>query len=387
MIRTFLSKCHLGLFLILTTLLFISQQASAAPQTLIAAVVERNLVYEAVGTIQPRMTTTLSSKVTGNVLEVLKREGDSVSAGEILVKIDARDLASDLAGAKAGLSEAAAGLSELDRNRQGALANKEQVLSSLKLAESNFQRTKELFDKKSVSRQEFDQAQAQLDGTRAQLKAVEAQINGIEATRSRIGARMNQAQAGISKVETVKGLAEVAAPFSGRVTARKIEPGMLAAPGIPLLMVEDDSNLRLEAIIPESMIASISEGQVISVGVDALGSDFFNGTVAEIVPAADMLSHTFIVKISLPNHPRLRSGMYARGRFIIGSEPVLLVTRKAVEERGQLEGIWTPNETGRPAWRLIRTGRTFEDQIEVLSGLASGETYLSEAPGEHTERK
>lgn len=377
------------LFMLTFSLLFISSfistgSACAASQPSTATLTERDLVYEAVGTVQPRMITTLSSKVTGNVLEVLKREGDSVKAGETVVRIDARDLASDLAGAKAGVSETVGAMTELDRARQAAMASKEQVQSSLTLAESNFRRMKELFDKKSVSRSELDQAQAQLDGTSAQLKGVEAQLSGIEASRSRVTARMNQAQAGVSKVETVKSLAEVKAPFSGRVTARKIEAGMLAAPGVPLLMIEDDANLRLEAVVPESIIASVSEGQPITVSVDALSGEPFQGAVAEIVPSADVLSHTFVVKISIPNRSPLRSGMYARGRFVTGREQVLLVPRSAIEERGQLEGIWGTGEEGRPVWRLVRFGRVFGDQIEVISGLAPGESYFSEPP---TERK
>lgn len=351
---------------------------STAPVT--AAFTPHTLVHEAFGTIQPKMITTLSSKVMGNVLEVLKREGDTVKPDEVVVKIDAKDIASDLAGARAGLSEASAALTELEKNRQAAVAQKEQVESNLKLAESSYQRVSDLFAKKSVSRQEFDQAQTALDSARAQLKSAEAGVAAIDASRSRINARMGQAQAGIAKVETIKSLAEVTAPFSGRVTARKIEPGMLAAPGVPLLVIEDDSHLRFEAIVPESLIASISEGQKVQVSIDALGGETREGTIAEIVPAADVLSHTFLVKIAVPADPRLRSGMYARGRFPIGTEAALLVPRTAIETRGQLDGIFVPGEGGRPVYRLVRIGRTIGDSVEILSGLKAGEAFFPQPP-------
>lgn len=354
--------------------------ALAQPVPVAATLTDHVLVHEAFGTIQPKMITTLSSKVMGNVLEVLKREGDTVKPNEVVVKIDAKDLASDLAGARAGLSEASASLTELEKNRQAALAQKEQVESSLKLAESSWQRVSEMFAKKSVSRQEFDQAQSALDSARAQLKSAEATIAAIDASRSRINARMGQAQAGVSKVETIRNLAEVTAPFSGRVTARKIEPGMLAAPGVPLLVIEDDSHLRFEAIVPEGLIASISEGQKVPVSIDALGGETREGTIAEIAPAGDVLSHTFVVKIAVPTDPRLRSGMYARGRFPIGTEATLLVPSTAVEPRGQLDGIFVPGEGGRPVYRLVRTGRTIGNSVEILSGLKAGEKFFPQMP-------
>ncbi|HEY9072024.1 MAG TPA: efflux RND transporter periplasmic adaptor subunit, partial [Candidatus Ozemobacteraceae bacterium] len=285
-----------------------------------AGMTERSLTYEAVGNIQPKIVTTLSSKVMGNVLEVLKREGDSVEAGETVVKIDARDVASDLAGARAGLSEAAAMKSEIDRGLQAALAQKRQAEAGLKLADASYQRIRELFEKKSVSRQEFDQAEAAFTSAQAQVAGAQAQIDALEAKKATVSARMSQAQAGISKVETIRNLAEVASPFGGRVTARRIEPGMLAAPGVPLLTIEDSSQLRLEAMVPERFIASITEGQQVSVTIDALGGRSFTGLVAELLPAADPLSHTFLVKIALAAQPGMKSGMYARGSFGIGSE-------------------------------------------------------------------
>lgn len=344
-----------------------------------AAMTEQSLTYDAVGNIQPKIVTTLSSKVMGNVLEVLKREGDTVKAGEVVVKIDARDVASDLVGARAGLSEAAAMKTELDRGLQAAQAQKQQADSGLKLAESSYLRIKELFEKKSVSKQEFDQAEAAFTTAQAQSRGAQAQIDTLVAKKSTVNARMSQAQAGISKVETIKNLAEVTSPFGGRVTARRIEPGMLAAPGVPLLTIEDSSQLRFEAMVPERFIASITEGMHVEVTVDALEGSTFSGVVAEILPSADVLSHTFMVKIALTAQPGFKSGMYARGAFIIGTESVLLVPPAAVEIRGQLEGIWVERD-GKSTYRLVRTGRTMPGGIEILSGLRPGDRFLAAPP-------
>lgn len=377
-----------SILLLVTFLAFLVGPAARAadPGWMTAARSEQALLYEAIGTIQPRMSTTLSSKVMGNVLEVLKREGDPVSEGEVVVKIDAKDLASDLAGARAGLSETVAMVSELEKSLAAAEAQKDQAASSLNLAEMTFGRMKGLFEKKSISKQEYDQAENQLNMARSQMKAAEAQIAGISARRGTIQAKMGQAQAGINKVQTIKNLAEVTAPFAGKVTDRRIEPGMLAAPGVPLLVIEDDQHLRFEAIVPESLIASIEVGLEVPVLVDALPDRPLAGKVAEIAPSGDVLSHSFLVKIAVPVAPGLRSGMYGRGRFLQGREQVVLVPRAAVETRGQLEGLWI-ERAGQPIYCLIRTGRSFGDQIEVLTGLSEGERFLAEPRPKGSEPK
>ena len=346
------------------------------PAWVSAARVEHEQFYEAVGTIQPRMVTTLSSKVMGNVLEVLKREGDRVKQGETVVKIDAKDVDSDIAGARAGLSEASSMMAELEKGLIAANAQKDQAEANQRMSESNFERSKSLYEKKSVSKQEFEQAETQMNSAQAQVRAAKAQAAGLVAKRSTISARMGQAQAGINKVETIKNLAEVAAPFAGRVTSRRIEPGMLAAPGVPLLVIEDETQLRFEAVVPESLIASVTQGDKIQVLVDALSGRPLEGTVAEVMPSGDALSHTFVVKIGLPFEPGLRTGMYARGNFPRGSEKVLLVPGAAIEYRGQLEGIWIDRQ-GKPVYSLVRLGRVFADKVEVLAGLSEGERFLA----------
>ncbi|MBI3039602.1 efflux RND transporter periplasmic adaptor subunit [bacterium] len=367
------------IFALIGLIVITSEIVQAQQNWSTAGKIDKERFYFAVGNIQPRSVTTLSSKVMGNVLEVLKREGEAVNEGETVVRIDAKDIASDLEGAKAGLSEASSMMNEIEKGLAAANAQKDQVQSQLTLAETSFERIKQLFERKSVSKQEYDQSEAQLNSIRAQLRAAQAQIGSIAAKKSSVSARMGQAQAGINKVETIRNLAEVVSPFSGRVTSRKIEAGMLAAPGVPLLVIEDDSQLRFEAVVPESLIGGVSEGMQIEVSVDALPGQSFSGKVVETVPAVDQFSHTFMVKIAIPRDPRLRSGMYARGKFPIGKEQVILVPLASVEARGQLDGIWLERD-GKPVYSLVRTGRVFGNQIEILAGIVPGEKFLVEPP-------
>lgn len=338
------------------------------------------LTEEVVGNLQPRMVTTLSSKVMGNVIEVLKREGDPVTAGETLVRIDAQDLGSDLAGARAALSEAGAAGAEVEGHLATARSAREEAQAQASLAEATFNRIKDLFDKKSVSRQEFDQAETALTQARSRVAQADSQIQVLQAKRAQVSAKAAQAQAGISKVSTIKALAEVKAPFDGRVTGRRIEPGMLAAPGVPLLIVEDVGMIRFEAIVPERLLSFLPEGASVAVRVDAVAGTGFAGVVTEIVPGADPLSHTFLVKIGLPADPALRSGMYARGLVVKGEEQVLLVPLAAIETRGQLDGVRVQVD-GRTVYRLVKTGRVHGDQVEILSGLRPGDRFAPAGAG------
>ncbi|NLI77891.1 MAG: efflux RND transporter periplasmic adaptor subunit [Candidatus Riflebacteria bacterium] len=338
------------------------------------------LTEEVVGNLQPRMVTTLSSKVMGNVLEVLKREGDPVTAGETLVRIDAQDLGNDLAGARAVLSEAGAAGAEVEGHLATARLAREEAAAQASLAEATFNRIKELFDKKSVTKQEFDQAETALTQARSRVAQADSQIQVLQAKRAQVTAKAAQAQAGISKVSTIKALAEVKAPFDGRITGRRIEPGMLAAPGVPLLIVEDVGMIRFEAIVPERLLSFLPEGASVAVRVDAVAGTDFPGVVTEIVPGADPLSHTFLFKIALPADPRLRSGMYARGLVAKGEEQVLLVPRAAIESRGQLDGVRVQVD-GRTVYRLVKTGRTHGDQVEILSGLRPGDRFAPAGAG------
>ncbi len=338
------------------------------------------LTEEVVGTIQPTTVTTLSSKILGNVVEVLRREGEIVAAGDLLVRIDAKEIGNDLQGAQASLAEAQAAIAEVRSQITTAQSAKEAAESELHLAEVSYARIKDLFDKKSVTRQEYDQAANRLNQARSQVAQATSQIASLQARLAQIAARNEQARAGISKVSTLKDLAEVRAPFAGRVVARRVEPGALAAPGVPLMVLEDLGRIRFEAIVPERLLGFLHEGATMPVRIDALGPNPVSGRVVEIVPAGDPLSLTFTVRVALDDDPRLRTGLYARGFVAKGEEQVLLVPERAVERRGQLEGVWV-RSGDRSIFRLVKTGRRHAGQVEILAGLTAGETIaLTSAP-------
>src|SRR5208283_4323653 len=120
----------------------------------------------------------------------------------------------------------------------------------------------------------------------------------------------------------MRDYAKLAAPFSGVVVTRTVEPGNLATPGAPLLTIEQDGLYRLEASVDESKLPSIHVGQAVEAVIEASGRKL-NARVSEIVPSVDPASRTDVVKLDLPAAPQLRTGMFGRAFFPLGTQKVV----------------------------------------------------------------
>jgi multidrug resistance efflux pump len=337
-------------------------------------------MFEAVGTTRSKVTTTLSSKVLGNVVSVLAREGDRVRTGQLLAKIDSRDAQAEIARAKAGMLEAEAAAEEVERAFLATESGLEAAKANADLAKSTYQRFQELLKRKSVSQQEFDEVQANYTAATAEVKRAEETLRSFEAKKAQVKARQQQAEAALASAELLLSYSNITSPLHGLITEKSVEVGQLAAPGVPLFTVEDGRSYRLEATVEASRIRNISIGQTLAVKIDSL-SEELEGKVTEIVPAADPASRSFTVKADLPAQPQLRSGLFGRLMFPAEVRESLLVPASAVVLRGQLEGLYVVDEEQRARFRLIRTGKQTGERIEVLSGVSEGETIVA-TPGD-----
>jgi RND family efflux transporter MFP subunit len=169
----------------------------------------------------------------------------------------------------------------------------------------------------------------------------------------------------------------LAAPFSGVVITRTVEPGNLAMPGSPLLSIEQDGLYRLEASVDESRLASVRVGQAVEAVLE--GDRRLNARVSEIVPSVDAASRTYIVKLDLPATSQLRTGMFGRAIFPLSTQKIVAVPQDALMERGQLQSVFVV-EDGAVHTRLVTTGRRTGAAVEVLSGLNAGEKVVLPVP-------
>lgn len=294
------------------------------------------VVLDAIGSVEPLVQATPATRVSGRVTMVAADRGEHVEAGQLLVRVDSRDLQQGLARARAGRDQAAAG------NR---------------LAQADFDRATSLFAEKAIAQQALDRARMARDGAAAALDA---------ANRS-----IGEAQAHLS-------YGDVLAPFAGLIIDRRVEIGDLAAPGQPLITLERTDSMKVTVNVAESSALKISTGDAAT--VSSAGQQW-QGVVESIVPTASRQSHSYEVRIVVDNrHGHLRSGQFARAQFKTGERRSLFIPRDLVVQQGQLRGVFVLTE-GRALLRWLRFGVETDDDIEVLSGLSAGETLVHPAAG------
>jgi RND family efflux transporter MFP subunit len=289
--------------------------------TLIASTTEASAVAA------PYAQATLSTKLMGTVTAVLVREGDRVRAGDPLVRIDARDLES----------------------------RRQQVQAAMASAEA--------------MHREAELMATRMRALYADSAAPRAQLDAAEAGLSRARAGVDAARAGAGEIDAVANYAVVRAPFSGVVTQRFVDPGAFAAPGAPLVTVQDHSRLRIEATVPPTAARAVSRGSMVAVTVEGINA---MARVEGVVPSAGGTLYT-VNAIADNRDGTLSSGGSARLALGDGTRQGLLVPAAALRHDGDLTGV-TVSSGGAAATRWIRTGRVHGTFVEVLAGLANGDT-------------
>jgi RND family efflux transporter MFP subunit len=332
--------------------------ATAAPEVIRdVAVLDVRLtpvpdVFEAVGTVRAAQSAQLAAQVMGNIIAVNVREGDLVKRGQVLAVIDD-------AQPRAGVERAQAMVSAADH--EAAAAESEQTLAAATL-----KRYQDLFEKKAVSPQEFDEV-------KARFQAASARQEMARSGRA-------QAKAALAQAQTMLSFTRIQAPFDGVITEKRVEPGALAAPGMPLLVIEGSGRFRLEAAVDESNLRYVKAGETVAVRIDSLAAEQLQGKIAQIVPAADPASRSFIVKVELPAAAQLRSGVFGRAYFVRGKREALVIPNTAIVDRGQLRGVYVVGGDHMATLRYVTVGKPSGDRVEVLSGLQPGERLVA-APG------
>lgn len=291
------------------------------------------LGYTAEATLEAINQTTVSAQMPGRVVELGVDAGDTVSAGERLLRIDASEASQVVAGADAAVSQAQA----LQTN-----------------ARLDYERVRSLAERGFVSQSSVDQARSALDAADAQLRA---------------------ARAGRGQAVTVLGYADVVSPFAGTVSERHVEPGEMAQPGMALITLYDPSAMRAVVDVPQGRFSAI---ELDSLGASVEFPDTGRRVTAigvSVLPAADARTHTLRIRVELP--PDLEGvlpGAFARVHFSAGTTDRIVVPRAAVVRRSEVTGVYVTDPRTGFSLRQIRVGEPVgDDMIEVLAGLAGGE--------------
>ncbi len=275
---------------------------------------------EVVGTVRAKLRAAVEAKIAGRIEALLVAPGQAVKRGDTLASLDAREVRARLDSAQAVRDQAA---KDLDR----------------------------------ISRLVKDGA-----ATASELDAVQA--------------RQRVAAAAAAETEAMLGHARVVAPFDGVITRKLAEVGDLATPGRPLVEIEDPARLRFEADVPEALLDRLQLGAKLPVRVASL-KEPAEGVVSEIAPVAETVSRTYLVKLDLPAVAGLRAGQFGRVSVPTGEAAVPHVPMGSVVQRGQLEYVYVV-DAGKAHLRLIRTAKRFGGDVEVVSGLNTGEKIVAD---------
>jgi RND family efflux transporter MFP subunit len=296
----------------------IQQQATA--QVSVGKVIKRiagNQV-EVVGTVQAVEQAVISAKITGNIIVLPVELGSRVKSGELLAELSAGEISAQVQQGKAQLEQAKRNLAReenLLRKNAATLETVKSMEDSMRIADAAYRTTLTMLD-----------------------------------------------------------FTKITAPFAGIVTRKLVNVGDLATPGKPLLHIEEENKLQVLTDIPEAMISKISKGDKLGIFVPSVDLRI-EGTVAEVSPTADPSSRTSPIKLHIPNNPKLRSGQFARVALAMAQAETLAIPVKAMVPLGQMERVFVVVD-GKARLRLVRSGTRSDAFIEILSGLAEGETVV-----------
>ncbi len=291
--------------------------------------------FEFIGSIGGDKRINLSTKIMGQITYLPYDAGTKVSAGQTLLKIKNDDL---------------------EAKKSQVLANLTQAQAALTNVEGNYNRIKTLFENKTATQKEMDDIQMAYDMSKAQVQAVK------EMER---------------EVNDYISYSDIKSPIDGYIVQKMTEVGNIAAPGMPLLVVEAMDKLEVVAKVPESQVYLFSVGDEVKIIVDALGGQEFMGAVTQVNPGGNPAARQFSVRIKMEQTDSgIKSGMYAKVILEKGARKVITVPRDWLIRRGQLTGLFTLSQNQEAMLRWVRTGKSYGDQVELLSGLSAGETVL-----------
>jgi RND family efflux transporter MFP subunit len=279
--------------------------------------------------------------------------------------LEVNDVRASFARSRAALDHAAASKLEAESALEAVLANG-------KVAKLVYERESSLMKSEAISPQQFDEAEARFRSSSAQELMARARVRALESS-------VDEAKAALAEAQAMLDYSNIVAPFDGRVLERRIDPGALASPGVPLFVVAEEDTQRVEVSVDATRADGVREGDEVDVSLDTISEPML-GKISEIVPNVEVSSRAFTVKIDLPKAlGALRPGTFARVGFRVGTRTRLVVPKTAVTSFGAVTRVFVMNDA-RARMRMVTVGETHGAFTEVLSGLSPNERVILSPP-------
>lgn len=292
------------------------------------------------GEIQSRNSARIATKVMGEIKAIPFDIGESFEPGDLILQIKQE---------------------QIDAQEEQALAALSEARVAFEQAQKDLQRFEALYKEGSASDKELENAR-----------------NHLAMSES----RMNRAEAKRDEILDLKAYTQIRAPYAGVVTAKHMNEGDLASPGMPVISIEEGNSYKLVFTIPETAVSRFSVGQEILIRVPGLANSDIQATLSRINSSGERGSRQFKAEaeINEPNEA-IRSGMYAEAVIPTGDNTSVTIPASSVVSRGQLSGVFALNSDNIALLRWITLGEETEQGYVVLSGLREGERIVENITG------
>jgi RND family efflux transporter MFP subunit len=386
------------------------QQAAAVPRRQVEIVVgvakpvrkdlDVKLAYTA--DVSPNQQVAIFSKVSGYIKRLGADLGDFVKEGQLLVEVEAPEMAAAVEQARAAVSIAEANLKVADSNVESAKANMANQEANVARARAvatndrrNTQRLDDLHGRGLISAMDRDNAQTNADSSQASLVAAQAQVaaalSQIETQRSQVvlaKANVDGARASLKIAQTSLDNTRILAPFAGYISARNLYTGAAVSSqqagtsttSVGILMLQDIATVKVQVEVQERHIQLVRLGSTARVFVDAYPDRVFEARAARTVHALDPRTRTLGVEMQIENKEQLlKPGMYARVELLIDRHPgAVLIQGEALGNEGDVVVVFLVGANGVVSKRSITTGVGEGTLVEVTRGLQGDELVIVE---------
>jgi RND family efflux transporter MFP subunit len=304
-----------------------------------------------VGNLIGEATVDVSPRVNGRIESISVKLGDRVARGQVVAKMDDRDVKEQVRQAEASL--------ELAR------ATARQREFDMRAQQTTYDRQKNLYERELTTKQTLEDAEARYNAALAQVDVAKAQV--LQTT-----ARLDELKITLSNTT-------ITSPVDGFVGKRTLDPGAFAGANTPVISVVDIDTVRLVANLVEKDFRRVTPGVEAAVEVDAFPGETFGGKVSRVAPIFDAATRTATLEIEVPNPGfRLKPGMYARVRLTVDRRPnALTVPRNAVVDNEGKRGVFLVDDGNVARFAPVKTGLQDAERVEVLEGLNDGQRVIT----------
>lgn len=304
-----------------------------------------------VGNLIGLQTVEVAPKTGGRLTSVSVQLGDPVRRGQVIAKVEDREIREQVNQAEASLEVSKATI----RQRE----------ADLKVAELNFDRSKNLFERQLLAKQSLDDAESKYLASEAQIDLSKAQLNQTDA-------RLRELRINLQNTT-------VTSPVDGFVGKRHVDPGAMVSQNQPIASVVEISRLKLIVNVVEKDLRLVDTGDTGEVEVDAYPGEKFRGRIARVAPVLDPATRTASMEIEIQNSDnRLKPGMYARVSLVVEERKGTLVAPKsAVIDFESKRGVWVPNDEKRARFVPVQLGIEDHERVEITSGLKEGDRIVT----------